>query len=429
MKCTLLRTFAAAVAAAALSASGFAINAAAQSDQQPTRAELVQRWAEAALDGQLKGMKTSLRLTADQEKLWGPFESAVKDGAKTRVVTLQREQNDNLSPMARLNTKAERISQSAANLRRIIEAAKPLYAGLDDAQKHKFITLGRLLVPERGRFAMEMKRLRVGEGDQHGAAPAAIGGKLAPRQAASAPATTTPGASGAASAPSAAASAPEAASPKVNGATSAPRQAASAPATTTPGAASAPSAAASAPDAAEPAASGATAGPSGTASAPTTTTPAAIGVTESAPEAAPPAASGATAEPSGTASAPTTTTPAAIGATSTPSGVESRPKGATAEPSGATAAPSETASGHGATASAASGTMKAPKGATAHASVRRYANHYTYHSRHYGTAYGRNPVAAAVRGVFGGVADLGSLAAYPVYCFPHYGRCHVFVPY
>jgi hypothetical protein len=73
--------------------------------------------------------------------------------------------------------------------------------------------------------------------------------------------------------------------------------------------------------------------------------------------------------------------------------------------------------------------MKAPKGATAHASVRRYANHYTYHSRHYGTAYGRNPVAAVVRGVFGGVADLGSLAAYPVYCFPRYGRCRVFVPY
>ena len=79
MKRTLLRTFAAAAAAAALSASGFAITAAAQSDQQPTRTELVQRWAEAALDGQLKGMKTSLRLTADQEKDWGSFESAVKD--------------------------------------------------------------------------------------------------------------------------------------------------------------------------------------------------------------------------------------------------------------------------------------------------------------------------------------------------------------
>ena len=54
--------------------------------------------------------------------------------------------------------------QSAAILQKIVEAAKPLYASLDDAQKHKFVTLGRMLVPERGRFAMEMKHLRMGEG-------------------------------------------------------------------------------------------------------------------------------------------------------------------------------------------------------------------------------------------------------------------------
>ena len=96
------------------------------------------------------------------------------------------------------------------------------------------------------------------------------------------------------------------------------------------------------------------------------------------------------------------------------------------EASGASAAPGGTASGHGATASTASGTRKEPKRASPHAYVRRYANHYTYHSRRYGTAYGRNPFAAAVSGVFGGVADLG---ASPVYSFPHYGRCHVFVPY
>ena len=71
MERTLLRMLAAATAAAALSASGFTFTAAAQSDEQPTHAELVQRWAEAGIDAQLKGLKTSLRLTADQEKDWG----------------------------------------------------------------------------------------------------------------------------------------------------------------------------------------------------------------------------------------------------------------------------------------------------------------------------------------------------------------------
>jgi hypothetical protein len=167
MNLTLFRALA---AAAALSVSGFVIAAAtAQSDQPPTHAELVQHWAEAALDAQLKGMKTSLRLTADQEKLWAPFESAVKDGAKARVLALQKEQDSNLSPMDRLNAKADRYAQSGASLEKIVEAAKPLYESLDDAQKHKFITLGRLLVPERGRFAKAMRHLGKGEGDQGGA--------------------------------------------------------------------------------------------------------------------------------------------------------------------------------------------------------------------------------------------------------------------
>jgi hypothetical protein len=59
MKRTLLGTLAAAAAAAALCAFGFATTAAAQVDKQPTHAELVQRWAEAAIEAQLKGMKTS----------------------------------------------------------------------------------------------------------------------------------------------------------------------------------------------------------------------------------------------------------------------------------------------------------------------------------------------------------------------------------
>jgi LTXXQ motif family protein len=151
MKRILLGTLAAAV----LSAS-----AAAQSDPPPTHAELVQHWAEAALDTQLKTMKTSLGLTADQETLWGPFESTVKDGAKTRVIALQKEQGDNLSPMDRNLAKANRLAQGQANLASMVEAAKPLYASLDDTQKHKFITLGRMLIPERGQFVKAMRRLR-----------------------------------------------------------------------------------------------------------------------------------------------------------------------------------------------------------------------------------------------------------------------------
>ena len=161
MERVLLRLLATATAAAALSASGFIFSAAAQSDEQPTHAQLVQRWAEAGIDAQLKGLKTSLRLTADQEKDWGPFESAVQDAEKARVLALQKEQSSNLSSMDRNSAKADRIAQGQADLEKIVEAAKPLYASLDGAQKQKFIALGRMLVPERGQFAKEIRRLGV----------------------------------------------------------------------------------------------------------------------------------------------------------------------------------------------------------------------------------------------------------------------------
>jgi zinc resistance-associated protein len=166
---------AAATAAAALSASALTTTAAAQSDQQPvqpaageqppTHAELVQHWAEAGIETQLKGLKTSLRLTADQEQDWGPFEAAVKDASKAWVLALQKEQSSNLSPMDRNTAKADRLEQGQADLEKIVEAAKPLYTSLNGAQRQKFIALGRMLVPERGQFAKEIRRLGVGKGD------------------------------------------------------------------------------------------------------------------------------------------------------------------------------------------------------------------------------------------------------------------------
>ena len=106
-------------------------------------------------------MKAGLQLTPDQEKLWSPFESAVKDAAKARMDAMQQtmqthEQGEHMSPIDRLETMADRLSQGAADIKKIADAAKPLYAGLDDSQKHKFGMLGRMLMPERARFVMDM---------------------------------------------------------------------------------------------------------------------------------------------------------------------------------------------------------------------------------------------------------------------------------
>jgi hypothetical protein len=61
-----------------------------------------------------------------------------------------------------------------------------------------------------------------------------------------------------------------------------------------------------------------------------------------------------------------------------------------------------------------------------HTGPRHTTRHYAYRS---GNRYDGNPVRTAATGVAGGVADLGSIAAYPFYCFPNYGSCSVKVPY
>jgi|SRR5579871_3624634 len=165
------RTVFGVIAAIAVSASAFALTAAAEGDQQSSRAERMQHWAadrETIIDAKLAGMKAGLALSSDQEKLWGPFESAVKDAAKARMDAMQQmmgahAQGESMSPIDHLEAMADRLAQGAADLKKIADAAKPLYASLDDSQKHKFGMLGRMLMPERTQFVMDMMHRHMDE--------------------------------------------------------------------------------------------------------------------------------------------------------------------------------------------------------------------------------------------------------------------------
>jgi hypothetical protein len=169
------RTILAALVVGFVSAPVFAL--AAESDQQAPRAERMQQWVAdrvTMLDAKLAGMKAGLGLTTDQEKLWSPFESAVKDAGKSRIdamvqTTRMRAEGERVSPIDHLEAMADRLSQGAANIKKIADAAKPLYDVLDESQKHKFGMLGRMLMPERSRFAMEMMHHHMGERDRSGA--------------------------------------------------------------------------------------------------------------------------------------------------------------------------------------------------------------------------------------------------------------------
>jgi hypothetical protein len=159
----------------AIAVFAFPLTAGATPDDQstgPARMERMQHWAadrEAVLEAKLAGMKAGLKLNPDQEKLWSPFESAVLDIAKARMDAMQkmmeaRESHERRSPIDHLDAMADRLSQAATNAKKIAEAAKPLYDSLDESQKHSFGTLGRMLMPERERFAEQMWHRHEGSG-------------------------------------------------------------------------------------------------------------------------------------------------------------------------------------------------------------------------------------------------------------------------
>jgi len=157
--------------------SAFALPAAAapaDNTNAPAGMERMQHWSadrEAVLEAKLIGMKAGLKLTADQEKLWDPFEAAIRAAQKARIDAMRNmmEGRDaQMSPIDRLDAMADRLSKAAADVKQIADAARPLYASLDETQKHQFVTLGRMLMPERGRFALEMMRHRwIEQGPMH----------------------------------------------------------------------------------------------------------------------------------------------------------------------------------------------------------------------------------------------------------------------
>jgi LTXXQ motif family protein len=119
------------------------------------------------LDAKLAGMKAALQLTPDQEKLWAPFELAVRDAAKARRDAMremrERRDDERPSPIERLNEMSDHLAKASSELKLITEAAKPLFDALDETQKRHFGPLLRTLRPQKG--GMEAGWRRHEDGD------------------------------------------------------------------------------------------------------------------------------------------------------------------------------------------------------------------------------------------------------------------------
>ena len=97
-------------------------------------------------DARIAAVHAGLKLTPDQEKLWPPLEAAVRDFAKLRIDRANARMNarpddkdaqNQDDPVARLRQRADNMTASGAALKKIADAADPLYKTLDDGQKRR----------------------------------------------------------------------------------------------------------------------------------------------------------------------------------------------------------------------------------------------------------------------------------------------------
>jgi len=120
-------------------------------------------------DARIAAIHAGLKLTADQEKLWPPVESAVRDFAKLKIdranARMKAEADDQQNaakeddPIARLRERADHLGATATALKKIADAAEPLYKTLDEGQKRRLSVL-----THDGRFG---GRFGGGEGWRH----------------------------------------------------------------------------------------------------------------------------------------------------------------------------------------------------------------------------------------------------------------------
>ena len=106
-------------------------------------------------DAYVERIKKELNLTAEQEKNWGSFSSAMHylghngaDRLNLRIARAQRDPPDDI--IEQMRNEAQFLVDRAQDQRNVADAAEPLFASLDDKQKQHFIDEMVRLSHERG---------------------------------------------------------------------------------------------------------------------------------------------------------------------------------------------------------------------------------------------------------------------------------------
>ena len=144
------KTIAAATIALTLAGAGFAL---AQQNAQQSQAREGRGFRASAedvaafTDARVAALKAGLKLTAEQEKNWPAVETAIRDLAKQRADRAAAMRNgrnaqaERPDAIVRLRRGADMMTERAAGLKKLADAAEPLYKTLDEGQKRRLSIL------------------------------------------------------------------------------------------------------------------------------------------------------------------------------------------------------------------------------------------------------------------------------------------------
>jgi hypothetical protein len=121
----------------------------AESQEAVAAAEAQQAAADRAtlIDARVAALKTGLKLTSAQEKDWNALEAVLRDIAKGRIERkaearqIAKDLLDKDEVVEGMKLGAKLLRQRSEDLQKVADAAAPLFASMDEAQKHRFSLL------------------------------------------------------------------------------------------------------------------------------------------------------------------------------------------------------------------------------------------------------------------------------------------------
>ena len=129
----------------------------AQQTPVPEDAAKQDRWRpgpedrKAFTDAGIAALKAGLQLTPDQEKKWPAVEQAIRDMAKARQERMAKwREEKGEDAIARMRARADAMTARAGDLRKLADAAEPLYQSLTDDQKHRLRFLIHMAMGHQG---------------------------------------------------------------------------------------------------------------------------------------------------------------------------------------------------------------------------------------------------------------------------------------